>query len=144
MHDSVATFYGGYDQVAMRRFGPARIPWTRVAIVVAAALLLLFVAADVAAFATPPATVRITEVAWYAEGGLLTSTSGGTVRAGATFVATLTCSTLCFRVSGVTAAEPFSVVSVSVVDSPLQWVNVTVRAPTSSYDGPLALTIVLP
>ncbi len=144
MHDSVATFYGGYDQVALRRHVPSRVPWVRVALVLAVVLLLVFVAADVAAIASGPVTVRVTSIDWYAEGGLLASTSGLSVRGGTTFVASLSCTTLCFRVLGVTAAAPFEVSQLSVVDSPLQWVNVTVRAPTSAYVGPLALTLVLP
>ncbi len=144
MHDSVATFYGGYDQVATRRLAPARVPWTRVALVLAVIVLLVVVAADVAAVTTSAVPVRITAIDWYAEGGLLTSTSGLTVRGGTTFVATLECSTVCFRVTGVTAAAPFQVAGVLISYSPDQWVNVTVRAPTSSYDGPLTLTIELP
>ena len=141
MHDSVATFYGAYDQVELRRLPRMRIPWILVGLGLAALVLVVLVAADVAAFDTGTVTVEVTSVSWYAEGGLLTTSGGFSMHASQVVRLTLTCSFICYRLDGATVNAPFQLVSFSITDQPIQYANVSVQAPASSYDGPLTITL---
>lgn len=144
MHDYVATFYGGYDQVAHRRLERLRVPWVVVAIGVAVVVLIALVAEDASAYNARPAVVEITSVGWYAEGYLLVSVAGPTVHASDTIRFPLTCSSLCLPWNGASVNAPFEVLTFSVVYHSVQYTNVTVRAPSSAYDGPLAITLQVP
>jgi hypothetical protein len=140
-HDLVASFYGGYDQVGLGR--PARLHIPRMALVIAVAVLflLVFIAADVSAYESLPVNVEVTSVAWYAEGGLLTTSAGFSLHGSQLTTLTLSCSTVCYRIDGATVNSPFSVLSVVVSYDPDQHTDVTVRAPSSSYDGALTITL---
>jgi hypothetical protein len=140
-HDLVASFYGGYDQVGVGR--PTRLHLPRMTVMVAIAVLLLrvFIAADVSAFESLPVNVQVTSVSWYAEGSLLTTSGGFSLHGAQTTTLTLTCSSVCYRIDGATASSPFSVLNVQVSYTPDQHTNVTVRAPSSPYDGTLVITL---
>jgi len=144
MHDSVAAFYGGYDQVGLVRARQLRVPWVSLGAGFAALVLVAFVAADVSALSNGAATVQVTNVNWYALGGILVTTGGFSMPAHHSTVLTLTCTDLCFRVSGAVVSPPFTSTAFSVVYEPMQYVNVTVLAPSSSFQGPLSITLVIP
>jgi hypothetical protein len=140
-HDLVATFYGGYDQVGLSRPLRFRIPRMAVLLAVAGILLCVFIAADVAAYQSLPVNVQVTSVNWFVETEALTTTPGFSLHGSQTTTLTGTCSTLCYRIIGATASAPFTVVGFSVVYHPIQYTNVTVRAPSGAYDGPLTITL---
>jgi hypothetical protein len=144
MHDSVATFYGGYDQVGLLRPRRFHVPWIYFGIGVAAITLVGVVAADVAAFTSGGAVVQVTAVDWYVEGSLLASTGGFSVHTSQDVQTTLTCSTVCFRITGAAVSPPFQFVSFSVSYSPIQYVNVTAKAPPAAYSGPLVINLEIP
>lgn len=148
MHDYVATFYGGYDQIGLRRAARMRPSAMAVAIGVAATALLVLVAADASAYAARPAIVQVTGVDWYGPGAILLLTSGGfRLTASATTTFSLTCdptTSICLPWNGATVSAPFSLVRFSAVAGPTDYTNLTIRAPASAYTGPLAITLGLP
>lgn len=141
MHDYVATFYGGYNQVARQRLYRVRVPWITVAVGVAAVSLIALVAADVSAYSDRPAIVQVTSVNWYGEGYLLTTGPGFSTHAGQSILFPLTCSSLCLPWDGASVSSPFQLVSFAVTYHSLQYTNVTVRAPSAGYDGPLSIIL---
>lgn len=141
LHDSVATFYGGYDQVGLVRSRRLHVPLVTVAICVAAVALLVLIAADVSAYEARPVPVDVTEVNWYAEGELLGSEAGFSIHSSEVFTLSLSCAGLCYKFNGATASSPFHVVSVAIEYQPIEYVNATVLAPPSGYSGPLIMTL---
>jgi len=144
MQDYVASFYGGYDAVLLRRSARHPASWIGIAIVSALIVLMILVVADVSAYENRPVVVRITSIGWYAEGYLLTSTSGFPVHPSEAVVLSLFCDGICLPWSGATVSAPFGLLSFSVVYDSAQYTNVTVRAPATAYEGPLAVTLDLP
>lgn len=140
-HDPVAVFYGGYDQVALRSSARRAFPKTAVAIGVALVALVVLVAADASAYAAIPPVVRVTSVDWYSGGVLLTTSAGFTLRASQETVFPLVCEVSCVAWAGASVSAPFVLVGFSVTDSFVQYTNLTVRAPSTAYDGPLAITL---
>lgn len=120
----------------------ARQLWALVA--VAVAVLGVLVAADVGAYESAQAISHVTAVSWYAAGEFLSSESGFSVHASTTFTLTLTCNSICYNFDGATVSAPFHVVGFSVMNQPIQYTNVTVRAPASAYTGPMSITLGLP
>lgn len=120
----------------------ARQLWVVVA--VAIAVLGVLVAADVGAYESAQGISHITTVNWYAAGGFLSSETGFSVHASSTFTLTLTCNSICYNFNGATVSAPFQVVGFSLVNQPIQYTNVTVRAPASAYTGPMSITLGLP
>ena len=100
-----------------------------------------FIAADVGALANPPVSVQVTQVDWYVNGALLTTSGGFTVSTNQAFTLTLTCADVCMVLYSATVSPPFQFLSFSVAYHPIQYVNVTARAPSSGFDGPLAVTL---
>lgn len=141
LHDSVATFYGGYDQVGLIRSRRLHVPLTTVAIGVASVVLLVLIAADVSAYEARPVLVLVTQIEWYAEGELLGSEAGFSVHESEIVTLSLACEGLCYRFDGAAASSPFHVVSVAIVYHPIEYVNATVQAPSSGYAGPLTMTL---
>jgi len=137
MQDAVATFYGGYDRARFIRTSRVRIPVGAVAIGLAAVVLLAFVAADVTAYHNATTPVVVTSVEWYAMGQLLTTSAGFTLHISQTFPLTLACYSLCYRFNSVTVGAPFQVTSSHIVWQPVEYVNATVQAPATGYNGPL-------
>jgi hypothetical protein len=140
-HDPFASFYGGYDVVARARGARRHVGIAKVLLVGAIIVLLGFILADVAAFRAIPARVEVTGVEWYVGGEPLTNASGFTLHASQSIQLTLTCSFVCYEFVGATASAPFQVTSFHVVYQPIQFVNVTVAAPSAAYDGPLAINL---
>lgn len=140
-HDPVAVFYGGYDQVALRPTARRAVPKLAVAVGVAAVALTVLVAADVSALAAIPPVVRVTGVDWYSEGVLLTTSAGFSLRASQETVFPLVCEVSCVAWGGASVSAPLVLVGFSVTDTAAQYTNLTVRAPATAYDGPLAITL---
>jgi hypothetical protein len=141
-HDPVAVFYGGYDQVALRPSARRAVSKLGVAIALAALTLLVLVAADVSAYASIPPVVRVTSVDWYTDGALVATSPGFTLRASQETVFPLVCTISCLPWGGASVSSPFELVGFSVVQEAVQYTNLTVRAPASAYDGPLAISLV--
>ncbi len=148
MHDYVATFYGGYDQIGLRRGTRLRPSGPAVALVVASVALLVLVASDVSAYESRPPVVDVTAVDWYGPGGILLLTSAGfTLSGGTTTAFTLTCdptTSICLPWDGAAVAAPFTLVHFSATLAGVEYTNLTVRAPGAGYDGPLTITLDLP
>ena len=125
MHDYVATFYGGYDQIGLRRGTRLRPSGPAVALVVASVALLVLIASDVSAYESRPPVVDVTAVDWYGPGGILLLTSAGFTLGGGTTTA-------------------FTLVHFSATLAGVEYTNLTVRAPDAGYDGPLTITLDLP
>ncbi len=141
MHDSVAAFYGGYDQTGLGHLPLLKIRWVQLALGVAAVTLVVLVAADAYAITGAPATVEVTAVTWYVEGALAASTNGFSVHASQSFVLTETCELFCYNFKGAAVSGPFTLEKVSIVNEPVQYTNLTIRAPSSSYSGVLNITL---
>ncbi len=140
-HDPVAVFYGGYDQVAFRPRVRRAVPAVAVAMAVAVLTLTALIAADVAAYDAIPAVVRVTSVAWYANGTLLATSAGFSMRASQQTVFPIVCELFCVVWSGATVSAPFVLVGFAETNGFVQYTNLTVRAPSTAYDGPLAITL---
>jgi len=143
MHDAVATFFGGYETAGIGRRRPLRVRWVPVALGVAVICLFAFVAADVSAYTSSTVAVNVTSVSWYAEGMLLTTVAGFSLHTSQTTTLTLSCDSICYRFNGATVSAPFTFVSFSVVNEPVQYTNVTVRAPSSAYVGPVTISLTI-
>ena len=141
MHSSVASFYGGYDQVECPRPVRRQLSSVVLLIVVAAVVLLGFVAADVSAFQRIPVAVHVTEVAWYAGPELLTTASGFTMHSSQSVTLTLTCNAVCYEITHGSVNAPFQLTGFTVTYAPIQYVNATIVAPTSAYTGPVVITL---
>jgi hypothetical protein len=139
--DFVASFYGGYEPVRAYRAPSIRIPRTTLLIGVAVVALLVFVVADVYAFEGLAVPVRVTAVDWQFEGTELATSPGFTAHAGQVVSVSLVCSTICYRFASASVNAPFTLVAWSLSYHPDQYTNVTVRAPTSAYDGPLTVSL---
>ena len=141
MHDSVATFYGGYDQVGAFRRPPLHIPRVMVVLAVAMLTLVSFVAADIAAYQNRPSTVQVTVVNWDVGNQLLTTAGGFGLHGSQSTTLSLSCNSVCFLVTGATVSPPFVLTGLSIVNQPVQYVNATVQAPSGAYDGALTITL---
>ena len=144
MQDYVAAFYGGYDQIAGARLSRLNIPWMALALAVAAVVLVVLVAADVSALEDRPPIVQVTSISWYAEGYVLVAGAGFTIHGSSSFQIPLQCSGFCLPWNGATVNSPFQLLNFSVQYHSVRSTNVTIRAPSSSYDGPLSITLELP
>jgi len=115
-----------------------------VLLAVACVVLAGFVNADVAAlYRAPPAAVEVTAVEWFIPGALLSTSAGFSMHSSEQVTVTLTCSNVCFRISGAAVESPFTLVGFSVVYAPDQYTNVTVKSPSSAYIGPIAVELSL-
>jgi len=141
MHDSMASFYGGYDQTGLGRL--PRFWRIQVAIAISALALLAFVAADVSAYESAVAEVHVTSVTWYADDEWLATTGGFNAHPAQTFVLSETCEIFCFYFSSAAVNAPFTLAHVSIVNEPIQYTNLTIQAPSTSYQGVLNITLVV-
>lgn len=144
MHDAVASFYGGYDQVLRTPRVRRHINLVVLLLAVAVVILIGFIAADVLAFQSIPAKIQVTSVEWYAGTQLLTTTQGFAMHATQAVTLTLSCNFICYEFGGATANAPFQVTGFAVSYSPIEFVNVTVVAPSSAYSGPLMIVLTPP
>jgi hypothetical protein len=144
MYDPMASFYGGYDRTNLTRRPLLRVRWVQIGIGLAVIMLVGFLAADAYAIAASPRTVDVTDVTWTTSGTTLASAAGFTIHGGATFTESLTCASVCYRFTGATVNSPFAVVAFATEIHPIQFTNVTIRAPSSGYSGPLEISLSLP
>ena len=141
MYDSVATFYGGYDHVDYLHRTKVRIPLGIVAIALSGTVLLGFVAADVSAYDAAADSVQVTGVNWYVLGQLEMTTGGFTLHPSQSTLFTLECDGVCWNIDGATVSAPFLVAGLTIVDHPVQYVNLTIRAPAYAYRGEMTVTL---
>jgi hypothetical protein len=144
MYDPQAAFYGGYDRTHLTDRPLLRFRWIQLVLAVAVVILVLFVAADALAISAAPVNVTVTSVTWATEGVDLATTAGLTVHGGQTFTVSLTCASICYRFVGATANAPFTVTAFTTELQPIQFTNVTLRAPSSTFTGALTITLALP
>lgn len=144
MYDPQAAFYGGYDRTNLTTRPLLRIRWIQFGLGLAVVVLVLFVAADAYAISAAPVNVTVSSVSWTTAGAELATTSGLTVHGGQTFTVSLSCASLCYRFVGATASAPFAVVGFTTELQPIQFTNVTIRAPSSEFTGALTITLALP
>ena len=135
------TTYGQHGHLHALRLPRLGTPSTSLVIGVGLGVLMVFVSADVAIYASQPVIVQVTAVEWFIPGTALATTSGFSMHNSEWVTVTLTCSSVCFRFSGATVETPFTLESFSVVYHPIQYVNVTVESPPSSYTGPIAIEL---
>jgi hypothetical protein len=119
-------------------FGNRRIRYLLAAAIVA---LVVLVAADVTLIANPAPTVQVVTVIWYAGPASLVTSNGFTIHASQKFVLSETCSLFCASFKGASVSAPFSLVGLSIVNQPIQYVNLTIQAPAAKYDGMLGITL---
>lgn len=143
-HDVTALFYDGYDQIGLLRPSHHRISRMAVAIGLAGVALLVFVAADVSALSSLPARVTVTQVNWFVLGTLIGSSQGFSLYSSQSTELSETCTLFCYNVSGVSVAPPFALVKSTIENLPVQWINLTVKAPAAAYDGNLSITLEVP
>jgi len=137
-------FHGGYIHAPFHLHAPLRPSQIRGLLVTAIAVLVVLVVLDVATYEDGATITRVSGVGWYAEGELLASTPGFSVHASQTFTLTLTCNFICYNFNGASVSPPFQLVAFSVVNQPIQYANVTLKSPSSGFDGPLTITLGLP
>lgn len=106
-------------------------------------LLVVLIAADVSAYGSATASVRVTAVSWYTEGSLLATSTGFSTHISRTVTLTLTCNLICYNFAGASVSPPFEFVGFSLVNQPIQYANVTLKAPDTSYNGPLVISLTL-
>lgn len=132
-----------YEGVRWQRYGrePPLISRNAGVVLLAALLLTGFVVTDVGLASSLPAKVTVTQVNWFVGNLSAGNSSGFSVAAGHSFVVSLVCTIFCVQFVGVSVASPFSLVNDTITVAWFEYVNVTVRAPGSSFDGPLAVTL---
>lgn len=145
MRDAVAAFYDPYARgftvrrwirsvTTHRRFG-----WGALAIALVSVLLVGLVAADASAFYSIPTKVTITGIQWFVGNFSVGNQSGFTVLGGHTFVEQLVCQIFCPTFTSATINSPFALVNDTLAYPWFEYANLTVRAPTSAYSGPLSI-----
>jgi hypothetical protein len=142
--DSLSPY--AYEAHRWHRFEHERPLVSGKALLVGVACLVLvgFVSADVTMLSqAPPATVEVTAVEWFVPGAPLVTTAGFSMHSSERVTVTLTCSSVCYRISGATVEPPFTLVSFSVAYHPIQYTNVTLESPSSAYVGPIAISLSL-
>ena len=112
-----------------------------VLVAVAVVVLLGFVATDVAFYENLTAPVVVSYVSWYAEGQQFATSAGFTVHTSQAFNLTIKCTGLCYRFNGAVVGAPFSLVSTQIFYYPTEFLNLTLRAPSVGYTGPLSVTL---
>jgi len=112
-----------------------------VLVVVAVVVLLAFVATDVAYYENLTAPVVVSYVGWYAEGQQFATSVGFTVHTSQAFNLTVKCTGFCYRFNGAIVGAPFRLLSTQIFYYPTEFLNLTLKAPSMGYTGPLAVTL---
>jgi len=112
-----------------------------VLVAVAVVVLLGFVATDVAYYENLTAPVMVSYVSWYAEGQQFATSAGFTVHTSQAFNLTIKCSGFCYRFNGAIVGAPFGLVSTQIFYYPTELVNLTLKAPSVGYTGPISVTL---
>ena len=132
-------FQNGHHHLFHRpSFGPrAR------AIVFGAAVgaLVMFTVMDVSLYQNLTAPVQVSTVSWITEGQQFATSAGFTLHTSQAFNLTLTCNGFCYRFNGALVSAPFSLVNTQIYYYPGEFVNITAKAPSSGYSGPLSVTL---
>jgi len=111
------------------------------AIVLGGLVLAILISADVQAALAQPTEVRITEVRWWVGTYLLGNSSGLTIGAGQQFPAQLVCTGLCLPFDRAGVNAPFTLLNSSFAFPWNEYVNLTIRAPSAAYSGPLNIDL---
>lgn len=134
-----------YEVARWQRYAhePPLVSRNALCIALASVVLLGFIAADVGAATSLPVKVTITQVNWFVGNLSVGNESGFTVLGGHTFDLKLVCEIFCPYFSGLSVANPFTLVNVTVAYPWFEYVNATVQAPNHAYDGPLDATLIV-
>jgi len=93
-----------------------------------------------AATATP-VKVTVTQVYWFDGNLSIGNGSGFTVGGGHMVSLGLVCEIFCPKFVGATVSSPFTLVSATFAYPWNEYVNVTAKAPTTAYTGPLTIVL---
>ena len=131
-----------YEAQRWTRYGEER-PFraSTVAFAVAGLVLAILVSADVQAALAGPTEVQITKVNWRVGDYLLGNESGFTVGPGQAFPLRLTCVIFCPPFDRASVNVPFALVNASFAYPWYEYVNLTIRAPSAAYTGPLNISL---
>ena len=126
-----------------QRYGrePPLVSGNVILVVVACFVLLGFISADVGALTSLPVKVTVTQVNWAVANLSLGNSSGFGVLAGHEFTVRLECEIFCVKFVGASVASPFVLVADSISFPWFEYVNVTLRAPSSAYQGPVNIAL---
>ena len=150
MRDGVAVFYDPYSSpyaLERRRWGrhapDSAFHLSRAAIAVALAgtVLLGLLAADASAFYASPVKVTVTEIQWFVGNYSVGNQSGFSIVGGHTFTESLVCQLFCPEFTGARISSPFALVNDTLAYPWYEYANLTIRAPSSAYSGPLDITL---
>jgi hypothetical protein len=139
MRSAAGSFYDPYDWQPWPT--PRRVRPVYLAIVIAVLVLMALIAADVAAYEAIPAKVTVTAVDWYVGDLLVGNESGFVIAGGHSVVERLECSIFCPMFRQVSVGAPFTLVGATIANPWFEYVNATIQAPDSAYQGPMALTL---
>jgi len=103
--------------------------------------LVMFVATDVLLYENLTAPVQVSTVNWYTQGQLFATSHGFAVHTSQAFNLTLKCAGFCYRFNGAALGSPFHLVSTQIFYYPSEYVNLTARAPSAGYSGPLSVIL---
>lgn len=140
--DTTGSWYR-YEALRWQRYArePPLVSGTVLLIAVSTLVLAGFVTADAYALTTTPVKVTVTQVNWFVGNFSVGNQSGFQVAGGHDFALGLICEIFCPTFTGVTVAAPFSLVNDTIAYPWFEYVNLTVRAPGSAFDGPLTITL---
>lgn len=139
MRSSAAAFYDPYLGESLRPY--LRITPAVAAIAVTSLALTGLVAADIGAFESIPAKVSIQQVNWFVGNVSVGNESGFSILGGHTFPENLVCEIFCPQFGRASVNAPFTLVSATFAYPWFEYVNLTIRAPGSSFSGPLNITL---
>jgi hypothetical protein len=141
VHPVTPTYGRHHLHRALVRFPGLEVRAQALIIGIAVGVLLTLVVLDASLYENRTAPVQVTTVNWYARGALLTTSEGFTLHTSQQFNLTLECVSVCYRFNGAAVSSPFSLVSTQVFYYPGEFLNLTLQAPSTSYSGPLAITL---
>ena len=132
-----------YEVLRWQRYARQRplVSGTVILIALASLVLVGFVAADANALYSLPVKVTVTQVNWFVGNYSVGNESGFTVPGGHEFSLGLVCEIFCPTFTGATVGAPFSLVNDTIAYPWFEYVNLTIKAPNSAFDGPLTITM---
>jgi len=132
-----------YEALRWQRYEhePPLLRGKAILVVVAVLVLLGFLATDVAFYENLTAPVVVSYVSWTAEGQQFATSAGFTVHTSQAFNLTIKCTGFCYRFNGAIVGAPFHLISTQIFYYPTEILNLTLRAPSVGYTGPLAITL---
>jgi hypothetical protein len=139
MRSVEAAFYDPYVWQTAR--SPRRISLGIAAVVIGVLVLLALIAADVSAYEAIPAKITIERVDWMVGNFSIGNSSGFTTLSGHAFPENLVCEIFCPNFDRASVSSPFTLASSSFAYPWFEYVNLTIQAPSSGYDGTLTITL---